>query len=63
MRTFLEKAMNLHIANTTRHIAAIVAVFGTLLSVGGTLTLAEHYAQSDAAARTWVQGASARAAA
>ena len=55
--------MNLHIANTTRHIAAIVAVFGTLLSVGGTLTLAEHYAQSDAAARTWVQGASARAAA
>ena len=53
--------MNLHIANTTRRIAAIVAVFGTLLSVGGTLTLAEHYAHNDAGARTWVQGTSVRA--
>ena len=53
--------MNLHIAITARHIAAIVAVFGTLLSVGGTLTLAEHYAHADAGARTWVQGASVKA--
>lgn len=53
--------MNLHIANTVRHIAAIVAVFGTLLSVGGTLVLAEHYARNDAGARTWVQAASVRA--
>jgi hypothetical protein len=60
MRTFSEKAMNQHIANTARHIAAIVAVFGTLLTVGGTLTLAEHYAQSDAATRISAQGASVR---
>ena len=63
MRTFLEIDMNLQFANTTRQIAAIVAVFGTLLSVGGTLTLADHYAQSDTTSRTWAQGVSGRVAA
>jgi len=63
MRTFLETAMNLHIAKTTRHIAAIVAVLGTLISVGGTLTLADHYAHHDAGTRALVQGADVRAAA
>jgi len=48
--------MNLPIANTARSIAAIVAVFGTLFTIGGTLTLAEHYAHNDAGAHTWVEG-------
>ena len=37
-------------------IAVIIAVFGTLFAMGGTLTLAEHYAH--AGAHTLVQGAS-----
>lgn len=47
------------IAVTTRRIAATVAVVGTLLTVGGTLTLAEHYAHTETGARTLVQGTSA----
>jgi len=53
-------AMNSRIALTSRRIAAIVVVFGTLFTVGGTLTLAEHYAHTDTSARNWVQGASVR---
>lgn len=52
--------MNSRIALTSRRIAAIVVVFGTLFTVGGTLTLAEHYAHTDTSARNWVQGASVR---
>lgn len=48
--------MNSRIALTSRRIAAIVAVFGTLFTVGGTLTLAEHYARGDAGARTSITG-------
>ena len=43
--------MTSHIANTARRFAAIVAVFGTLVTVGGTLTLAEHYAHNDVSLR------------
>ena len=52
--------MNSIFANTTRRIAAIIAVFGTLFTVGGTLTLAEHYAHTDTGTRALVQASSMR---
>jgi len=58
-RSFLEKTMNQYLAITAKRIAAVVALLGTLLSVGGTLGLAEHYAHADIA-HTSVQGDSAR---
>ena len=51
MRIFLEKAMDSLILVTARRIAAIAAVVGTLFTVGGTLTLADHYAYAAVATR------------
>lgn len=38
----------------TKRIAGVVAALGTLLTVGGTLTLAEHYAQTSKFGREYV---------
>jgi len=46
--------MNSRIAIISRRIAAILALLGTLFSVGGTLGLAQHYAHADTSARTAV---------
>lgn len=48
--------MNSLIAAASRRIAVVVAVFGTLFTMGGTLTLAEHYAHAGIDAGTWVEG-------
>lgn len=38
----------------TKRMAGIAAALGTLLTVGGTLTLAEHYARTSVQAREYV---------